>query len=185
MAMLIMFLFLSPLMGSSIGQLCRSHSTYLRWFPGFWFVGLYKQLFPAVSRAGFPVAAEQVLMGLGTLALRSIWIALAIFTVTFLPGYRGHARRVLEAPEPNPKGPGRIRRLFSAAINRLLRDTVECGVFHFTGETIARSLKHRLFLATYGGLGAALVAWMLASGGVRAACRYSFVYPDFRPARRV
>jgi hypothetical protein len=165
MAMLIMLLFLSPLMGSSIGQLCRSNSPYLRWFPGFWFAGLYEQLRPAVSRPGIPVAAEQALRGLGTLAVRSIWIALAIFTVTFLPGYRGHARRVLEAPEPSPKGPGRIRQLFGGVIDRLLHDPVECGVFHFIGETIARSLKHRLFLATYGGLGAALVVTMLASGG--------------------
>jgi hypothetical protein len=165
MAALIMFLFLAPLMGSSIGQLCRSNSPYLRWFPGFWFAGLYEELRPAVSRPGIPVAAEQVLMRLGTMAVRSIWIALAIFTVTFLPGYRGHARRVLEAPEPNPKGPARIGQFVGAAINRLLRDPVECGVFHFIGETVARSLKHRLFLATYGGIGAALVAMMLASGG--------------------
>jgi hypothetical protein len=177
MTALIMFLFLSPLMGSSIGQLCQSNSPALRWFPGFWFAGLYEQLRPAVSRPGIRVAAEQVLSGLGPLAVRSIWIALTIFTVAFLPGYRGHARRVLEAPEPNPKGPGRIRRLFNAAINRLLRDPVECGVFHFIGETIVRSLKHRLFLATYGGFGAALVAIMLASGGSlrRVALTLSFI----------
>jgi len=165
MAGLIMFLFLSPLMGSSIGQLCQSNSPYLRWFPGFWFAGLYEQLRPAVSRAGSSAAAEHVLGGLGTLAIRSIWIALAIFTVTFLPGYRRHARRVLESPEPDPKGPGRAGKALSTAINRLLRDPVECGVFHFISQTIARSLKHRLFLATYGGFGAALAVIMLANGG--------------------
>lgn len=164
MAILIMFLFLSPLMASSVGPLCQSNSPYLHWFPGFWFAGLYEQLRPAVSRAGNPAVAEQVLRGLGTRAVHSIWIALAIFTATFLPGYRGHARRVLEAPEPNPKGPGRAGNALAAAIHRLLPDPVECGVFHFISQTIARSLKHRLFLATYGGLGAALVANMLASG---------------------
>jgi hypothetical protein len=165
MAALIMFLFLSPLMGSSLGQLCQSNSPYLRWFPGFWFAGLYEQVRPAVSRAGSPAAAEHVLSGLGTVAVRSIWIAVAIFTVTFLPGYRRHMRRVLEAPEPNPKGPGRAEQALGAAMNRLLRDPVECGVFHFIGATLARSLKHRLFLATYGGFGAALVVIMLAAGG--------------------
>src|SRR5262249_51128033 len=42
---------------------------------------------------------------------------------------------------------------------------VEYGVFEFIGRTIGRSLKHRLFLATYGGFGAALVVIMLATGG--------------------
>jgi hypothetical protein len=47
----------------------------------------------------------------------------------------------------------------------LLRDPVECGVFHFIGQTLARSVKHRLFLATYGGFGAALVVLTAAAGG--------------------
>lgn len=163
MAVLIMLLFLSPLMGSSLGELCRTNSPYLRWFPGFWFAGLYEQLRPAVSHAA---PAGLVLRSLGTLAVRALLAVLALFLLTFLPGYRRHARRVLEAPDPNPKGPGRLRRSLAGAIDRLLlRDPVECGVFHFIGETIGRSVKHRLFLATYGGFGAALVVLMLSSGG--------------------
>ena len=169
MAVLIMFLFLSPMIGSSLKELCRTGSPYLRWFPAFWFAGLYEQLRPAVSQAGWSrgenlADAGRVLSGLGTLAAHALWIALAVFTVTFLPGYRRHSRRVLEAPEPNPKGPGWIRHAFDAAIGRLLRDPVECGVFHFIGQTIARSLKHRLFLAAYGGFSAAVVVMMVASG---------------------
>jgi hypothetical protein len=163
MAVLIMFFFLSPLMGASIPELCRTNSPYLRWFPGFWFAGLYEQLRPAVSQAAY---AGRVLAGMGSLAVRATWVALAVFLATFLPGYRRHARRVLEAPDPNPHGPGRLRRALGGMVDRLLLpDPVECGVFHFIGETIARSVKHRLFLATYGGFGAALVAIMLASGG--------------------
>jgi hypothetical protein len=44
MAVLIMFLFLAPMLGSSIGELCRNDSRYLRWFPGFWFAGLYEPI---------------------------------------------------------------------------------------------------------------------------------------------
>lgn len=160
MAVLIMLLFLSPMMGSALGELCRTNSPALRWFPGFWFAGWYEQLRPAVPR----MAGEPVLSGLGGLAGRAIAIAAAVFALTFLPGYRSHARRVLETPEPSPKGPGRMRRVLDAGIDPWLRDPVESAVFHFIGQTIARSLKHRLFLATYGGFGAALVAMMLASG---------------------
>ena len=161
MAGLIMLLFVSPLMGSAIGELCRENSAALRWFPGFWFAGLYEQMRPAVGRA----ASGSVLAGVGPMAVRGIWVALGVFLLTFLPGYRRHARRVLEAPEPSPKGPGRLARMAGGAVDRWLKDPVECGVFHFIGQTLARSLKHRLFLATYGGLGAALVAIGLASGG--------------------
>ena len=163
MALLIMFLFLSPMMGSAVGRLCRANSPYLRWFPGFWFAGWYEQIRP--SFGAHAPASDLVLRSLGPMAPRAMWIALGLFVLTFLPGYRSHARRVLEAPEPNPRGPGRIRRAIDSVINRLLGDPVECAVFHFIGQTIMRSLKHRLFLATYGGFGAAIVAMTVASGG--------------------
>ena len=40
-----------------------------------------------------------------------------------------------------------------------------------SAQTITRSLKHRLFLATYGGFGAALAVMTLAIGPVRGCCR--------------
>jgi hypothetical protein len=165
MALLVMFFFLSPLMGSSMEEVCRTGSP-VHWFPGFWFAGLYEQLRPAVPHGAHAGAAAQALLGYGTLATRALWLTAGIFLLTFLPGYRRHARRVLEAPDPNPQGPGRMRRRLNAWVEHwLLRDPVECGVFHFIGETIVRSVKHRLFLATYGGFGAALVVFMLASSG--------------------
>lgn len=182
MAGLILFLFLSPLMAMAIPNLCRTHSPFLRWIPPFWFTGLYEQMRPAVWHAsaapasGF-AAAARTLASLGSLALRSVWIALALFTASFLPEYRRHTRRALETSLPNPKGPGRVSRALSRAVARLLRDPVEIGVFHFIGQTISRSLKHRLFLATYAGFGAAVVVMVIAGGGVllRAPLVLSFV----------
>jgi hypothetical protein len=173
MALVIMLLCLSPLMASRMPQLCRAHSPVLRCFPAFWFVGLYEQWRPAVSH----LAGETALRELAPLAGCAMAIAVAVFALTFLPGYRGHARRVLESPEPNPRGQGRAGRAWAAGISRLLRDPVEIGVFHFISETLARSLKHRLFLATYGGFGAALVVLMIASGGssLRVSLMLSFI----------
>ncbi|HWC98181.1 MAG TPA: hypothetical protein VG456_15580 [Candidatus Sulfopaludibacter sp.] len=161
MTLLIMLLCLSPMMGSAVPRLCRARSPFLRCFPAFWFAGLYEQWRPAVPG----VAGEEALRGLAPLAGLAIGIAAAVFALTFLPGYRSHARRALEAPEPHPQGPGRAARAWAVGVGRLLRDPVEIGVFHFIGETLVRSLKHRLFLATYGGFGAALVVLMIASGG--------------------
>jgi hypothetical protein len=169
MALLIMLLFLTPLMGTSLPRLCRMNSPLLRWYPGYWFAGWYEHLRPVISHMRRPspstVAAGRTLAGLATMAVPSVWIAVAVFTASFLPDYRSHARRALEIAEPNPRGPGLERRMLAAGLRRLLPDPVEYGVFEFIGQTIARSLKHRLFLATYGGLGAAIVVMMLASGG--------------------
>jgi len=182
MAGLILFLFLSPLMATAIPNLCRTHSPFLRWIPPFWFTGLYEQMRPVVWHPSAPLAsglaaAGQTLASLGSLAMRSIWIALALFTASFLPEYRRHTRRALETSLPNPKGPGGAARALSRAVTRLLRDPVEIGVFHFIGQTISRSLKHRLFLATYAGFGAALVVMVIADGGgsLRAPLALSFV----------
>ena len=46
-----------------------------------------------------------------------------------------------------------------------LKNPVENAVFHFIAQTIARSARHRLFLATYGGFGAAVAVLSLGAGG--------------------
>ena len=60
----------------------------------------------------------------------------------------------------------------------LLRQPVQRAVFHFITQTIARSVKHRLFLATYGGFGIALAVLSLgpnASAFLRLPLMLSFV----------
>ena len=156
MAVLVMLLFLTPLAGGSLRHLAAVHSPWIRWFPPFWFIGYYELLRPATKSAE--------LNALGADAIHALWIAAAIFLLTFLPGYRGHARRVLEAPEPGASGPGRIRNFADGLLRRVLRDPVERAVFRFISATITRSMKHRLFLATYGGFGAAMAVVQLSGG---------------------
>lgn len=157
MAVLVMLLFLTPMFGGRLEELAKAHSPLLHWFPPFWFIGYYEFLRPATRSAE--------LRALGPDAIHAMWIAAAIFVLTFLPGYRGHARRVLEAPTPGASGTGRIRRFVSSLLRRtLLRDPVERAVFRFISATITRSMKHRLFLATYGGFGTAMAVVQLGGG---------------------
>ena len=149
MAALVMLLFLTPLFGGRLEQLTAAHSPWLKWFPPFWFIGLYEFLRPATKSAE--------LRALGPFAIHALWVAAAVFVITFLPGYRGHARRILEAPEPTAPRLGRIHAAYP-------RDPVERAVFHFISATIVRSMKHRLFLATYGGFGAAMAVFELTGG---------------------
>ena len=149
MAAMVMLLFLTPVMGLAARYVVTSHHALARWLPVYWFTGLYEQI--------RPVTRSRDLLALGDWALWGLAIAAAVFLLTYLPGYRSHGRRMLEAPTPAPRGPGRVRRWIAAATAALVvRTPVERGVFHFMGQTITRSVKHRLFLATYGGFGAAL-----------------------------
>ena len=157
MALLVMNLFLTPMMAFRIQWVALHHAGWLYWFPGFWFSGFYEYLRPATRNLP--------LRELGVFATRALCGAAGVFLLTFLPGYRGHARRALETTAPAAAGPGRLRSAFDGLMRRtLLRHPVEYAVFHFISQTITRSLKHRLFLATYGGFGAAFAVMTFGSG---------------------
>jgi hypothetical protein len=157
MAALVMVFFLIPLIAFSTEQLVQRNSPLLQWFPGFWFVGLYEQL--------RPVTDSEALRSLGARATTALWIVAGVFVATFLPGYRLLSRRVAETPEPAAAGPGRVRQWADRALRRtVLRDPVQSAVFHFITQSLTRSAKHRLFLATYGGFGAAVAVLSLGSG---------------------
>ncbi|HEV3198414.1 MAG TPA: hypothetical protein VGZ73_10910 [Bryobacteraceae bacterium] len=171
MAGLVMLLFLTPMTGAAIERLAKSGSPLIYYFPGYWFIGLYERMRPATHDA--------VLLRLGSLAVRGLWCAGGLFAATYLPFYRRHARKMLETPEPSPPGSGRFAAWAGSVLGRtLLGHPTESGVFHFIGQTMRRSVKHRLFLATYGGFGAALAVMTLRSdqsGLLRLSLTLSFV----------
>jgi hypothetical protein len=156
MALLVMALFLSPLFAVSLPALVRSHSPWFYYFPAYWFTGLYELMLPAVR--------SPALRGVGVTAVCALGCAAAIFVFTHLPGYRRHARKMVEMPPPNPSGPGRLRTAVNTVIDRhALKQPAQQAVFHFIGQTISHSMKHRLFLATYAGFGTAIAALSLGS----------------------
>jgi hypothetical protein len=156
MGVLVMLLFLSPGLATMLRGLVRQRSPWLYAFPPYWFCGFYERLLPAVK--------SSALLRLGGLAMWSLGAAAALFVLTYLPGYRRLARKVLEAPQPGPAGPSRMRQAIARWIDRrILGDPVQIAVFHFINQTITRSMKHRLFLATYAGCGGALAVWSFTS----------------------
>jgi hypothetical protein len=156
MAVLVMLLFLTFLLGFGIKELVKTNSPLVQYFPGYWFAGLYESLRPATH--------SRVLLDLGGTAMRALGCVAGVFILTFLPGYRRHCRKSVESPELAARA-GNSSSLLTRLLERtLLKQPVECAVFHFVGQTITRSVKHRLFLATYGGFGAALAVLTFASG---------------------
>jgi hypothetical protein len=150
MGALIVMLFLTPLACAAIRPLVQIHSPLLRWFPPYWFLGLYLDMLPG-QPAG-PAFHE-----LADLARRGLGLSAGAFVLTYLVGYRRHSRRVMETVEGTEGGPGRLRRKFDQLVNRwLLPHPLERATFHFIGNTILRNPKQRLFLATYGGVAVAM-----------------------------
>jgi hypothetical protein len=149
MGALVMLLFLTPALAPMLQALVQRHSPWLNAYPPYWFAGLYESLLPAVK--------SPALTQLGSRAIWGLAAAASLFLLTYLPGYRRHARKLLEAPQPSPSGPPRWQRAIAGWIDcRILRAPVQIAIFHFINQTITRSMKHRLFLATYAGCGGAL-----------------------------
>ena len=150
MGALIVVLFLTPLACAGIRPLVERNSPLLRYFPPFWFLGLYMDLLP--GQPGGPVFHP-----LALLARQALAISAAAFAVTYLAGYRRHSRRVMESVDVGLRGPGWLRVRFARLVNRwLLPHPLERATFHFISNTILRNAKQRLFLATYGGIALAL-----------------------------
>jgi hypothetical protein len=104
--------------------------TWWRFIPPVWFAGLHD------FSASF--------------ALKALAIAFAVFCLTWLAGFHRHYRRTLEAED------SAARRRANGFFDRFITATQERTIFRFTGQTLARSVKHRLFLATYWSVGISL-----------------------------
>jgi hypothetical protein len=155
LTVMVMFFFISPLMASDIRPMTGAHADLARWIPAYVFSGLYELLRPATR--------NQELLHLGRLAVIALSSAIAVFVLTHLPLYVRHTRKLLEAPPSSPSGPGRLHTALNAAVDRvLLKHPVQEAVYHYIGQTITRSMKHRLFLTVYAGFGAALVVLSVA-----------------------
>jgi hypothetical protein len=155
LTVMVMFFFLSPLLSGGINPIVGGHADLARWIPAYWFSGLYELVRPAVR--------SQALFPLGSMAVVASACAIALFALTHVPLYIRHTRKLIEAPPSAPSGPGRLHAAWNRAVDRLLlKHPVQEAVYHYIGQTIARSMKHRLFLAVYAGFGAALVVISVA-----------------------
>ena len=163
MGVIVVILFTTPMIWMVLRPLLESRSPLAKWFPPFWFLGLYFDLLP--GRPGGPLFHELALR-----AQQAMEIAAAVFAVTYLAGYRRHARRVMESVESAFDGPGRPRRAFETLVNRwLLPHPLERASFHFISNTILRNARQRLFLAVYAGVAVALSLPSLVSVGTQTA----------------
>ena len=168
---LLTILFLFPLVAHSLQQLLRvgtgagldagarlrsgaalgSSLGVARWYPPFWFLGIYEcamwgshapEVFHALARTGGLVTAVLVACG----------------AVLYPLGYLRRVRQLIEGSGiERARGGGRLRVLRSGLHRSLLTTPQARATAYFAAQTLLRTERLHLYLAMYAGVGVALV----------------------------
>jgi hypothetical protein len=134
MSVMVFALLTFPIYSMLLRHTAESHPQWLLFFPPIWFTGLYDLLLPG---------GDSNFACLGAYGLEAVGIAIAVFALTWALGFRRHYRRMLESEDTTSRAPR------SNPAGRFITSPEERAIFDFSGKTLARSTKHRLFLATY------------------------------------
>jgi hypothetical protein len=121
----------------------EARQPWLWFFPPVWFIGFYDLLLPG----GDPFFAS-----LGHYAIKASAIVFLCFCLTWVFGFKRHFSRTLEA-DTSSTGVTRGRRPARSRLRGLCASPQEWAIFTFCRKTLARSAKHRLFLATWVSIG--------------------------------
>src|ERR1700734_2841224 len=142
-------LFLFPVFSRSLEALIQSGNTAVRWFPPFWFLGVYESI--SAGPSAFPAFTQ-----LAPTSYEVTGWLMVLAIVTYPLAYARSTRQAVEGSiAPN------TRSLLVPPANRVLHATLvrtppRRAVYHFISQTLFRSQRHRLYLAMYAGVGVAL-----------------------------
>jgi hypothetical protein len=150
MTILLTVLSLFPLLSRSMELLIESNSPAVRYFPPFWFLGIYECV----------LAGQSKLPAFASLARTGVWaisIVILLAFITYPIAYRRRTRQAIEGTVA-PDTRSRLTQLLCKPLHAtLLRTPSQRAVYHFIGQTILRTQRHRIYLAMYAGLGIALI----------------------------
>lgn len=151
---LVVLLLLFPVLSGVTPALLQSGIAAVRWFPPFWFLGMYQRILEGPG--ALPVFTDLARIGaIATLAAGAI--AIAAYPVAYVRRVRalveGTGSRSLRNVAAEP-----LRRLLHATV---VRPPVRRAVFHFIGQTLLRVQRYRIYLVLYGGVGLSVVAAMV------------------------
>jgi hypothetical protein len=165
--LLLTVLLLFPTLSQSLESLLKSGSPAVRYFPPFWFLGIY-ELFLAGPSA-LPVFHQLAHTG-----CYALLVMLACTLLTYPLAYRRRVRQLIEGASAVPTSGQTAIPMHHLLHTTILRHPPHRAIFHFISQTILRSQRQRVTLAMFGGLSIALtLAEMLvvrvAPGHVRPA----------------
>jgi hypothetical protein len=148
MMLLVTILFLFPVASQFLKVLINTPAA--RYFPPFWFLGIYEYLLAGSS-------SLPVFTGLAKTGCLATAVVVGLTIVSYPLAYRRKMRYLVEGFTVFD-----TRNLAAAPINHLLhstllRNAVQRGIYHFISCSLLRTQRHRVYMALYGGLGLALL----------------------------
>jgi len=150
MAVLVTVLLITPWISGNIRQLAESNSRVLDYIPLFWFLGIYEVLNPE----GTLIPSSYLW---ASTAIEAMAIVAGVFVLGYLVSYRRYSRKILEGIESEVFTQPWHQRARAWVLNlTILRHPFQRASFYFIGRVFARSGKHRLFIAMYGGIALAV-----------------------------
>ena len=147
--LLLAVLLLCPAVAGSLEAFMISGSPIIRYFPPFWFLGVYEYLLGGAS-------TPAIFHSFARTGCYALLLMLVCTLLTYPLAYRRRVRQLIEgsaATKTAASSTNPIRRLLHATI---LGHPSQRAVFHFISQTILRSQRQRISLAIFGGLSVAL-----------------------------
>jgi hypothetical protein len=145
---LLSLFFLFPNIALSLPQLKAADSLRLYLYPPTWFLGLHEV---------WMGSHDPVFLKLAAVAYKALAGVLLVSALAYAVAYRRQVRRTLETIEGGDGSRSRFHEFLGRWADRIAPHPVERATIAFIGKTVARSGKHRIFLAAYVGVGCALV----------------------------
>ena len=163
--LLLTILLLHPTLSRSLESLLTSGAPAVRFFPPFWFLGIYERILMGPS-------APAVFHTLSHVGCYALFFMLACTVLTYPFAYRRRVRQLIEggrAIDTPSRTAAPFQRILQATI---LRHPSQRAIFHFISQTILRGQRQRVMLAMYGGLAIALtlsdtLAFRVGDGHIR------------------
>jgi hypothetical protein len=149
-AAFLMVLLLFPVYSGVVPDLLRSGAWYVRYFPPFWFLGIYQRMMEGPSAQ--PVFAQLAFTGcVATL------VAIAIVVLTYPLAYLRRTRELIEGGSSrSPRN--RPAQLLARLVNGVfVRSPQQRAIFHYVSQTLFRVPRYRIYLVLYGGVGLSIV----------------------------
>jgi hypothetical protein len=147
--LLLVVLLLCPAITGSLQALLTSGSATIRYFPPFWFLGVYETLLTGLSAP----AIFHTLAHNGCYALLFMG---ACTLLTYPLAYRRRVRQLIEGSAASTATGGTNVLTRHILHTTILHQPPQRAIFHFVSQTILRSQRQRITLAMFGGLSLAI-----------------------------
>jgi hypothetical protein len=148
MMLLLTILLLFPVSSQFLEVLVNQPAA--RYFPPFWFLGIYETLLAGSS-------SLPVFIGLAKAGCVALAAVFALTIVSYPLAYRRRMRYLIEGSETFDTRNLAIAPIYGVLHATLLRNAMQRGIYHFISCSLLRTQRHRVYMAMYGGLGLALL----------------------------